>query len=265
MNVFLRELKAHRKALVFWCLGMFVLVWASMNKYAALKGGGQSINTVFNKMPKGLQAVLGMSGLDLTKVGGYYGILFIYLVIMAVIHSVLIGAEIISKEERDRTSEFLFVKPRTRIKIITSKLSAAVVNIGIFNIVTLVSSIVFVRAYSKTYSLDKDIILLMSAMFILQLIFFSVGTSIAAITRNPKNPASKATAALLATYILSVIVDINEKLKNLKYLTPFKYFEARSLLQNGKMDTIYLVLSFSIIIVLIGATYFSYRKRDLYI
>ena len=41
---------------------------------------------------------------------------------MATVHAAMLGADIISKEERDKTAEFLFVKPISRNKIIISKL-----------------------------------------------------------------------------------------------------------------------------------------------
>ena len=64
--------------------------------------------------------LLGFSDLDLSKVSGYYGMLFIYLLLMATIHAAMLGATIIAKEERDKTSEFLFVKPVSRSKVITT-------------------------------------------------------------------------------------------------------------------------------------------------
>ncbi|CAM5207458.1 ABC transporter OS=Lysinibacillus sphaericus OX=1421 GN=LYSIN_01899 PE=4 SV=1 [Lysinibacillus sphaericus] len=116
MNIFLKELKSHRKSLIFWSIGVFLMVASGMTKYEAYSSSGQSINKLMADMPKSLRAVLGFNDLDLTKASGYYGMLFLYLVLMATIHAVMLGATIIAKEERDKTSEFLFVKPVSRSK-----------------------------------------------------------------------------------------------------------------------------------------------------
>ncbi|MFA5881807.1 MAG: ABC transporter permease subunit, partial [Eubacteriales bacterium] len=74
--------------------------------------------------------------------------LFLYLVVMATIHAAMLGANIIAKEERDKTAEFLLAKPVSRNEIITVKLGAGLTNILIFNAVTLLSSLVIVGHYS---------------------------------------------------------------------------------------------------------------------
>ncbi len=263
MNVFIVEMKAHRKGLIIWALGIIFMVFAGMGKYVALSSSGQSMNDIFAQMPKSMQTIFGIGGFDLSKASGYYGMLFLYLALMATIHAAMLGADIISKEERDKTAEFLLSKPISRYKIITSKLSAAFINVLIFNIVTLVSSIIVVGKYSKGENVSTEIVLLMGGMFILQLIFMFIGTAIAATSKNPKTATSISTAVLLITYILSMAIDMDSKLENLKYFTPFKYFEAKNLISSGGFQLSFVILSMLIITVTLIITYVFYKKRDL--
>jgi ABC-2 type transport system permease protein len=263
MNIFLKEMKSTRKSLILWSIGVLLMVVSGMSKYAGLSSSGQSMNDMMAQMPKSLQAVLGIGTLDISKASGYYGILFIYLLLMATIHAALLGANIISKEERDKTSEFLFVKPVSRSTVITAKLLAAFVNIIILNIVTSAASLAIVGQYSDGESVAGDIAMTMAGMFILQLTFLVIGSSIASIKKKPRTAASLAAGILLLTYILSVAIDLNERLEGLKYLTPFKYFEAKNIMYGGGLDSGYLVLSLFIIGVLTVSTYAFYKKRDL--
>jgi ABC-2 type transport system permease protein len=264
MNIFIREMRAHRKALIIWAFGIVFMVAAGMGKYEMYTAnGGQNIKEIFSKLPKSLLTVLGMGSLDVTTASGYFGMLYFYLLLMAVIHAVMFGADVISKEERDKTSEFLFVKPASRNRIITSKLLAALVNIVIFNIITLISSIALMAKYNKGKSVTGDIIILMAGMFLLQLLFLAVGAGLAALTKNPKSATGGGTGIVLITYILSIIVGLNDKLVNLKYLTPFKYFEASDLITRGRLDPVFIILSVLIIVVFISLTYVFYDKRDL--
>lgn len=263
MNIFLKELKSHRKSLIFWSIGIFFMVASGMAKFEAFSSSGQSINTMMGDLPKSLKVVLGMSDLDLSKASGYYGMLFLYLLLMATIHAAMLGATIMAKEERDKTSEFLFVKPVSRTTIITAKLVAAFVNIVIFNLITLVSSIILMGKYSHGEAVASEIAVLMMAMFILQILFMVIGSALAAVKRKPKTAASQAMAILLLTYGLSIAVDLNEHLKGLRYLTPFKYFEAKHVMYGGGFQTSFVVLSAVLIGALAFATYFFYKKRDL--
>lgn len=263
MNIFLREMKANRKSLIFWLAGLFFMVVGGMGKFGGVKASGQSMNDLVEKIPRAIKTIMGIGAFDLSTVGGYYGMLFIYLVLMATIHAAMLGANIISKEQNDRTSEFLFVKPISRSKIITWKLAAAIANILIFNITTGVLSIVMVNYYEKSGAITGDILKLLVGMLILQIMFLLIGTGIAAVSKNTRLPASVATGILLAVYMLSMGIDMNERLDFLKYLTPFKYFEAKNLIGGGKFESVFLILSIVIIVVLLNVTYVFYKKRDL--
>lgn len=263
MNIFFREMKAHRKSLLIWCAGIFFMVYAGMAKYAALSPSGQSINDIMSKMPKSIQAISGVGTFDLSKASGFYGLLYLYLAVMAAIHASMLGADIISKEERDKTTEFLFAKPVSRSGIITSKLLAGLVNVIIFNIVTLLFSISAVRYFGKGENVNEDIMVLMGGMFMLQLIFLSMGAGIAALSKKPGTSSSLSTGILLLSFIFNVAVDLNDKLDVLKYFTPFKYYDARDLMYGRGSEPVYVILSLIIIGVFSTAAYVFYKRRDL--
>lgn len=262
MNIFFREMKANRKGLICWIVGMAFTILASMGKYVATSETG-SLNEIMSKMPKSMQAIMGTNDFDLTTIGGYYGILFLYILLIATVHSAMLGSSIILKEERDKTTEFLLVKPVSRNRIITSKLLAALANILLLNIITLIISIVSVNKYGKGEDITSDIIILMGGMFILQIIFMSIGSAIAAAIKKNKIATSLSTAVLLIMFIISIAIDINTKIDWLRYITPFKYFEAKNLMNGGGFDIVYLLLSFGIVTILIAITYVFYNRRDI--
>jgi len=265
MNIFIREMKAHRKSLIIWSIGIIFMIAAGMGKYVGMSASGseQTMNDLMESMPRAMKAIFGVGTLDLSKASGFYGVLFLYLVLMATIHAAMMGANIISKEERDKTSEFLLVKPVSRTNIITSKLLATLANIIIFNLVTLGSSIVFVNLYGKGEKMTEDIIILMVGLFLLQLIFMSIGTAIAAINKKPAKAIGLSTGILMITFLLSIAIDMNSKIEPLKYLTPFKYFEAKNLMYGGGLEPVFVILSVGIVTVLSVATYYFYQQRDM--
>lgn len=80
--------------------------------------------------------------------------------------------------------------------------------------------------------------------------------------KKAKTAASQATAILLFTYVLSVAIDLNEHIEALKYLTPFKYFEAKNIMYGGGLDVVFVLISFVWIAVLSYLTYTFYKRRD---
>ncbi|MCX7772251.1 MAG: ABC transporter permease [Clostridia bacterium] len=263
MNIYLREMKAYRKSLLFWCLGILFMVGAGLGKYAAFNSSDKQIYQLLDSMPKPVLAMFGMVGIDISTASGFYGIIYVMLLIMGSIHAAMLGASIISKEERDKTSEFLFVKPVSRVKIITSKILAALTQVVIFNVATLVSSIGVGMKVAQDPDLTRDIVVLCGTLFIIQVIFLFVGTAMASITKKPAASAGAATTIVLVTYFLSVLIDLTDKLSFLKYFTPYKYFEAKAIIHGGSLETVYVLISGVLVIVFVGVTYTFFPRRDL--
>jgi ABC-2 type transport system permease protein len=263
MNIIILEMKANLKSLIIWSIGVLAMVIAGMGKYAGMNGTGQTMNELMAEMPQSLQAIMGTSGFDLSTALGFYGLLYLYLIVMASIHAVMLGANIIAKEERDKTAEFLLVKPISRAKIISMKLITAFIHLVVFNLVTLFSSIIIVKRYTEAETVTEDILLLMSGMFILQLIFLLLGSAIAAVYKKAKKASAISTGILLILFILSILINMTEKIEMLKYFTPFKYFEAGTILNNRNLEPVFLVLSAIVIVAFTTVTYHFYQKKDL--
>lgn len=262
MNVILRELKATRKSLIIWSVCMFLGVASGMGKYTVYSAGGQNID-VFNKMPFSLKALLGMGSFDVSKMSGYFAMLFLYIEIAAAIHAVLLGSNIIAKEERDKTTEFLIAKPVSRTAVITLKLLAALINILILNIVTLVSSIILVDAYNKGTDISSEIGIFLLSMFIVQLIFLTLGAVLAALLRNPKGAGSLAAGIMMISFIISKITDLSARFNFLNVFSPFKYFSYYKIVEGYGLNYGVVLLSLLLIAAFSAATLFFYQGRDL--
>ena len=265
MNIYIRELKSHRKSIIIWSIAMILFVLMGLQKYSALigtSGNTEGMMQLMNSMPKFLQAMWGLSSLDITTAVGYFGVLFSYLALMSGIHASMLGTSIIYKEERDKTVEFLMTRPVSRKRIVTAKFMAALTNIIIFNVVTFVASYITLRGFTDDNIL-KVIILSMIAMFFLQLVFLAIGIGLALFMKKPKRAGMITLFILIGTFFLSLIVDMSDALEIFDVLTPFKYFDAKDFFVSGNLNTGYIILALAITIILIIISFKQYKKRDL--
>jgi ABC-2 type transport system permease protein len=256
-------MRTHYKGLIGWSIGMILLIISGMAKFSAYSSTGQSTEEILKAFPKPFLAILGIQGLDLTTVIGFFGILYLYMVLLASIHAAMLGSEIISKEERDRTGEFLFTKPIARHKVISQKLIAGMLNIVILNIVTLITSIFTVEAYAGDWGNDRMVAILVTGVLLMQILFFSIGAALAGLFKNPKMSSIVATVILLVTYIIWVIIDLNSSFEALKYLTPFDYLEASRVIADDCLGTFNVILLLVVSMILTASTYYTYTRRDL--
>jgi ABC-2 type transport system permease protein len=265
MNIFKRELIANRKSIIIWSIFLFIYIAMGMQKYDALvASGSDEFMKMMEALPKGLQAVFGLNTLDITSIIGYYGILYLYLILIVSIHAAMIGSNIINKEEKDKTAEFLMAKPVSRDYIVTYKLLASLVNIIILNLVSLISSLVILNVVNPNYEII-DILILHMGMFLTQGLFLIIGMGFALITRTPKKNGMMVMGILLSTFFLSMIIDIESRLEVLSFLTPFKYFDAKRVLLDGGLDLIYVTFVVLVMSVIMFFGYKVYKKRDLFI
>jgi len=262
MNVFLRELKANRKSLIIWSVCMFLLVASGMGKYTAYAASGAN-SKIFNELPASMKALLGIGSFDVTAMSGYFAMLFLYLEITAAIHAVLLGSHIIAKEERDKTIEFLIPKPVSRAAIITSKLFAALVNVVVMNAVTLAASIIMVAKYNKGADISGEITMFMLSMFILQLIFLSLGAALSALIRNSQASGSLAAGITFLSFAIAKITDLTDRVNFLNVLSPFKYFGYGDIVAGKSLDFGMAMLSLLLAALFFASTYFFYCRRDL--
>ncbi len=253
LNIYFQELKAHRKNIILWSVGMIMLIVMGMAKMSAYQSSGDNINKLFAELPRVFKAITGATGFDLATAKGFFALLFLYIVIMVAIHAVLLGSEIIAKEERDKTAEFLLTKPLTRSAILSAKILAGLTLVSILALVTLLASVTIVGAYNDGASITNDITKMMFGMFLIQLIFYIIGIALATVQVGAM--------IVLVTYLAYVLVGIFDSLNFLKYVTPFRFFEADAILNNGYSPT-FILMTLVIILVCLGVSYKQYPTRD---
>lgn len=263
MNIFLRELKATRRSLMIWSGSIIFLIYVGMMKYEGFNKAGESANELFDAMPKVAKAILGLGELDLALISGYYVIFFMYFALLCGIHAIMQGAVVLSKEERDKTADFLMVKPQKRSRVITMKILASLFNMICINGVTWISSLIAVHFFNNGPSINDLVAKLMISLLMIQGVFFAIGFLLGGIFKT-KKATGISTAVLLGSFILSAIIDIYDEISFLKYLTPFKYFDGKVIYSDG-IPLGFVILSFVIMGGSVGITYFLYQKRDLHV
>ena len=258
MNVFKRELQAHLKATVIWAIALFLLLETSMAKFDAIAKGGKAMQQVLTSFPHSIQVMFGMDGLDITTARGYYGIVFLYVVIAVALHATMLGVELIKKEEYDKTSEFLYPKPVGRGRVLFDKLLAGIVILATINLITWLASYVSVRQFAVAGNFGHSLMIMMGALAIIQLVYFFFGFLLATISRVASRIA---TLSVVASYFLMVIAGF---LSNnwLRDVTPIGYFNAKDLLTDAThiLYPIACVIISGLFVVIACSLY---RSRDL--
>ena len=264
MNIFLRELRAYRKSVLIWCGIMLLFIVVGFSKFSAYYNNPEMLDLI-NDFPNAMVETFNLKTFNLTTVTGFYGVMFAYFSLMLSIAAAMWGSDIISKEERDKTVEFSLTLPVTRTRLLTAKTLAAVVNCMVLLLVTGIITVAMAQQYEPDDRFYRFVAISMLALFIVQMIFLAVGILLGCAMKQYKRAGSASVSLLLVTYFLSIIAGMSKNLKFLKYVSPFKYFNPVTLLNESRLDIGFIGLSVLIIAASMARAYMSYAKRDLHI
>lgn len=264
MHILKWELKANLKSLIIWSTIFIAIIFMMTSEFSAYYDNPEMLD-IMNAMPESLMKAFSMDSANLTTAIGYVSVVSLYFYLMASVFAILLGSNIISKEERDKTAEYLMVMPMSRERIILAKIGASLINCFILLVIVIGATIVSMLPYNLDEKFYEFIWLMMQSMFISMLIFLSLGMLLASVLKRYKNSGKISASLLMFLYFLSILTTLSEKVEFLKYLTPFKYFEAQDLIKNGHLNSTYVLISFAIVLASMVGTFYIYPRRDLHL
>lgn len=263
-TIFLKELKLTRKSLFIWSFFIALLSAFGMLEYPFIADNLDMMMPALASMPKIIQIMFGVYNVDFTTPLGYYLCMYFWCCLLTYTHAVYMGASIISKDQRDKTSEYIFTKPYRRDTVVVAKALVAVVNIFVIAAVTgLVSILAMLPMNPDGYVLSR-IIFSIIGMFFTQLVFAALGLLFSAIFRTYKAAVRTAVFFLLLSYTIGVSIEYIGTVDYLNFLSPIRYFNAHSVVSTG-LNPVYILLSVAIVLLALYFTVRFYRKKEFFV
>lgn len=263
MSLILRDLKNNIKPLIYWTLGVGILVAILVLAYPAAVEKIDNLGDVINSMPKEIISAFGLDNYDWKQVLNYLSYEFQYIFLATAIFAATLGASIFSKEESNKTIELIYSKPVTRNDIFASKLFSSISILAIFNVILFAITSIFlvILVKDQTIYIDK-VFSIYIAMFLVQLIFMAIGMFIAIIMKKSKGAPALASGLVVFTYMIGIFSKITEGLNNFVYISPLHYFLPDQIVRTGEFSAKYLIISACIVVVSLLVSWKVYQKKD---
>lgn len=262
MNVFFRELKSYRKSTAIWAVSLSTIAVLFLLMFPAFTSDIEVAKKALSAIPEIMRNIANLSLSNFFTIFGFFGYVLTPVTLAGSIQAMSLGVNIISKEESGKTADFLFSKPISRFKILTSKILAGVVLIISTNIIfCTVSTFVASIVSESNFELDK-FLLICATLCLVQLIFLSIGFAMAAVIPKIKSSISVTLPAVFSFFIIgSLGAIIGDDLA--RFLSPLKYFTADYIIQNTAYETKYLIIGASIISIMTVFSYIVFIKKDI--
>ena len=262
--MFKREMKVNLKSFLIWMLvliGMFLVVFLMYP--AIVSNENISMMDEFVKMfPEEMLKAFNMDIASLDSAFGWFKTEgFIFILLITGCYSGILGANILLKEESDKTIEYLNSLPVSRNKIVFSKTLTGVIYIvlmilllGIFNFIGLELSGEFDR---------KMFILLSITPLFSSIVLYFLCMVLSTFTHKSKKMLGVSLGIVFVSYILNSFSAISEEVEFLKYFSVFTLADIRNVMQNSSINLIMVLVSLGLSVLFFGLSVVHYNRKEL--
>lgn len=261
MTLVKHELRQGKISFLIWTASIGFLLATCIFLFPEMKGQMDSVNDIFASMGSFTEA-FGMDRLNFGTLIGFYAVeCGNVLGLGGAFYAALCAVGILSKEEKDKTSEFLLTHPASRIRIITEKLIAVLIQITAMNIIIYALAVGSIAAVGEAIPW-KELSLLHLAYYLLQIELAGICFGISAFLRKGSVGIGLGIAVMM--YFLNLIANIADVAEFLKYITPFGYCEGADIVSSGGLDIALVSIGAVIGIGGIIIAYLKYTKKDIH-
>lgn len=264
-----KELKLSRKALFIWIAVVVLTAGFSVAEFPMVADNVEMVTQGIEMMPRIVQVMFGVEDVTLETPRGYFIVMFFWFSLIVYFHAAVTGVTIIARDERDKTSEFLYAKPYQRSSILTAKMAAAMINIAVMSVVTWLCSLgtlLITTGLAPTQAQEGTLIpasaLAIVGMLLSQSVFLSLGFLCASFFKTYKTALRAVLIFVLFAYGMAVTIEYLGSIDFLTVLTPFHYFNVSEVIRSG-LSLFFVSLAAVIAGVSVYAAQVLYKTRDL--
>ena len=260
MTLFFHELRRNRLSLIIWTSVIAFMLAVCVFIYPEMKGQMNEMTDMFADMGA-FTSAFGMDELNFGEFMGYFGVeCGNVLGLGGALFAAILGISALSKEEKDKTAEFLLTHPVSRVKITVSKLVSVVVQIFILNLCVMALTLLSVVIVGEDADI-KTMLVLFFAYFLMQAEIGAVTFGISAFMRGGSMGVGIGFGIM--TYFINIISNLTEELELLKFITPFSYAEGGYIVNNCTLEWKYTIAGAATAAVSLVLGFVKYNRKDI--
>ena len=263
MQVLWRELRANRKSWLVWTIALAALSLLMMSVFPSFRQDTIDLDGFLDLFPDAIAKVFKLDQLSMAEAIGFYATETYFMVVLfGSLYAAILGASILSKEDDDKTIEFLLARPISRNRMLANKILAMFILLVCFNLgVGLVTFASFALLDVGDYSAATLLRLVIAPVFA-HLTFASLAFCLALFFERKKSATSIAIGMVIGLYFVDVLATLSEKFEALKFLTPYHYIDAVNIVNDG-IDPIHVFALVITSLVALAISFSLYQRRDI--
>lgn len=250
-----------RWSTIIWIAALAGVVLMYLSIYPTFAHDANLTKTLFDNFPPAFKAAFSIDVDTLLSFLGFFAFTFTNLTLIASIHAMYTGVNLLSRESRSKTTDFLLTKPRRRATIYCQKLCAGVTIIVVTWGILYGTAFGLAKAFGAGNFNVHYFTLLMLSLLIVQLWFLICGFLAAQQLPRLKSTIPVTLAVVFGFFMIGMLAAIIND-THLRYFSPFKFFNYVDIVAGKGYELVYLVIAGISVLVMLVASYILYTKRD---
>ena len=259
-----REFKINFKNFIIWFLVLAFLFLVVFLMYPSITGGEniEMLNEIMKTFPEEMLIAFNM---DISSIDTVFGWLksegFVFVILVVCCYSGILGANILLKEESDKTIEYLHSLPIKRSDIVFSKVIVGLcyvlgltLLIGIFNYIGL--------SLSGEFDVKQYLLLSITPIFP-SIVFFFLCMALSTFTHKTKKMIGVSFGIVFIMYMLNMFSTMAEEVSFLKYFSLFTLADIRNVIIDVSINPIMVLISVGLSILFFVLTIVRYNEKEL--
>jgi ABC-2 type transport system permease protein len=266
VTLLIKELNNYLKGTIIISFAIAFYIVFSLSMYSIIQENLAKIYDFYSAIPESLRMAFNFHLNQWNSILVFYVTYFVYFIPVIVgCYSIFLGMKLLSKEEQNKTAEFLLSRPVSREQIVSSKLLTFFIHILSINLIAFGVALFSCGIVTDWDFSIKILFVLHSYGFLMCLFWGVLGFFITVIMKRAKAIVGIGIGIVLGSYYFDMLIRISGKLQFLLYLTPFKYINLDVYSDNYGFDGWRLLFFGGTSISLIVLSYLFYKKKDILI
>lgn len=229
--------------------------------YPAVRSNREALERVVAAMPRGMLAAFAVT--DVSSPAGHLGGQLFNLLwpLLVGVFAVSSGGASVAREVELGTIELWLTAPHTRARLLLTRFGALLLALTAVSVLSLALTASGMALVGERFSLGAwlaagaELLLLSYAMA-------GVATLCSSVSSTRAAASGAASAAWLLAWLFSVLAGLSERLRPLRWCTPFTAFSPQTALATGRVDVAHLAVLGALAALSVAGAAAAFERRD---
>jgi ABC-2 type transport system permease protein len=261
MNIYKHELRLALSSAMVYLVVIPIIGLIFIGLYPAFAQDSEQMVKMIQQFPKEVIAAFGIDPATIFTFDGFYAYIYLFISIILGVAGMNSGIIAYSRENIDKTADFLLTKPVSRIKLASIKIAASITYMILLNVFTTAILYGVTKIFGNETVDVTNFIMVSFGGLMISLMFAALGYLLANLFWI-KNPGMVTAGGVSFFYLMTTLSNLTEE-KKYEWLSPFRYYDSTYILFNKAFEMDKLIISVLIIIVFAVVSVMVYNRRDI--